>query len=118
MHRDISENNIITDPEKADNFTGMLIDLDLAIENGKRTGGRQMTGTMEFMVSMYFEESSIPTGMVWARFSTCYCGGAWEKEFQCGTRDRPRRNNLRRWYGTNAADFADTKLWNIRTDGV
>jgi hypothetical protein len=33
LHRDISENNIIkTDPEKADGFKGMLIDLDLAKE--------------------------------------------------------------------------------------
>ena len=43
VHRDISENNIIIDPE-----TGMLIDLDLAIVDGERTGGRHMTSTMEF----------------------------------------------------------------------
>lgn len=58
LHRDILENNIIiTDPEMADDFTGMLIDLDLAIDDGKRTGARQMTGTMEFMASMYFTQS-------------------------------------------------------------
>ena len=51
LHRDISENNIIiTDPEKADGFTGMLIDLDLAKEIGSgRSGARHQTGTMEFM---------------------------------------------------------------------
>jgi serine/threonine protein kinase len=51
LHRDISENNIIiTDPARADGFTGMLIDLDLAKEEGKcPRGARHRTGTMEFM---------------------------------------------------------------------
>ncbi|KAF7511422.1 hypothetical protein GJ744_004611 [Endocarpon pusillum] len=50
LHRDISENNIIiTYPKTAGGFTGMLIDLDLAIVDGERTGGRHMIGTMEFM---------------------------------------------------------------------
>ncbi|KAH8746090.1 serine/threonine-protein kinase Sgk2 [Diaporthe sp. PMI_573] len=51
LHRDISENNIIiTDPGKADGFKGMLIDLDLAKEEGQGpSGARHRTGTMEFM---------------------------------------------------------------------
>ncbi|SLM34979.1 serine threonine-protein kinase sgk2, partial [Lasallia pustulata] len=51
LHRDISENNIIiTDPGMADGFKGMLIDLDLAKEEGKGpSGARHRTGTMEFM---------------------------------------------------------------------
>ncbi|TWU70822.1 hypothetical protein ED733_000231 [Metarhizium rileyi] len=51
LHRDISENNIIiTDPKIADGFKGMLIDLDLAKEEGKGpSGARHRTGTMEFM---------------------------------------------------------------------
>ncbi|KAL7928030.1 serine/threonine-protein kinase Sgk2 [Trichoderma chlorosporum] len=51
LHRDISENNIIiTDSKKADGFKGMLIDLDLAKEEGKGpSGARHRTGTMEFM---------------------------------------------------------------------
>ncbi|KAI2627228.1 hypothetical protein GGS21DRAFT_493073 [Xylaria nigripes] len=51
LHRDISENNIIiTDPTQADGFRGMLIDLDLAKEEGQGTSGaRYRTGTMEFM---------------------------------------------------------------------
>ncbi|KAH0492118.1 hypothetical protein TgHK011_007084 [Trichoderma gracile] len=51
LHRDISENNIIiTNPEKSDGFKGMLIDLDLAKEEGKGpSGARHRTGTMEFM---------------------------------------------------------------------
>lgn len=51
LHRNISENNIIiTDPKEADDFTGMLIDEDLAKEIGSgRSGARHQTGTMEFM---------------------------------------------------------------------
>ncbi|KAI1271450.1 serine/threonine-protein kinase Sgk2 [Xylaria sp. FL0933] len=51
LHRDISENNIIiTDPAKADGLRGMLIDLDLAKEEGQgRSGARHRTGTMQFM---------------------------------------------------------------------
>jgi serine/threonine protein kinase len=52
LHRDISENNIIitdTDPQTANGFTGILIDLDLAIVNGNRTGSQHQTGTVEFM---------------------------------------------------------------------
>lgn len=51
LHRDISENNIIiTNPRTADGFKGMLIDLDLAKEEGKGpSGARHRTGTMEFM---------------------------------------------------------------------
>ncbi|KAA6410556.1 MAG: serine threonine- kinase Sgk2 [Lasallia pustulata] len=51
LHRDISENNIIiTDPGMADGFKGMLIDLDLAKEEGKGpSGAGHRTGTLEFM---------------------------------------------------------------------
>ncbi|EXU95608.1 protein kinase [Metarhizium robertsii] len=51
LHRDISENNIIiTNPETANGFKGMLIDLDLAKEEGTGpSGARHRTGTMEFM---------------------------------------------------------------------
>ena len=51
LHRDISENNIIiTDPKKANGFTGMLIDLDLTKEIGsEQIGETHPTGTMEFM---------------------------------------------------------------------
>jgi serine/threonine protein kinase len=51
LHRDISENNIIiSDRDKADGFSGILIDLDLAKEvHSGRSGARHQTGTMEFM---------------------------------------------------------------------
>ncbi|KAK3347631.1 kinase-like domain-containing protein, partial [Neurospora tetraspora] len=51
LHRDISPNNIITtDPETADGFKGMLIDLDMAkARNSGPSGARQITGTIQFM---------------------------------------------------------------------
>ncbi|ODH51511.1 hypothetical protein GX48_02379 [Paracoccidioides brasiliensis] len=51
LYRDISENNIIiTDPDKADGHSGMLIDLGLAKEvDSGRSGAQHRTGTMELM---------------------------------------------------------------------
>lgn len=122
LHRDISENNIIiTDPQKADGFTGMLIDLDLAIVDGERTGGRQMTGTMEFMAidvlrgikhTYRHDLESFFYVLLWI------CARrAWESEFQCSTRDRPRKSILGKWYGNDAADAADAKHYNMHADG-
>ncbi|KAJ2996584.1 hypothetical protein NUW58_g927 [Xylaria curta] len=51
LHRDISSNNIIiTEPDTADGFKGMLIDLDLAeVRDSGPSGARHRTGTMQFM---------------------------------------------------------------------
>jgi serine/threonine protein kinase len=51
LHRDISSNNIIiTKPDVADGYKGMLIDLDLAKERDSGpSGARHQTGTMQFM---------------------------------------------------------------------
>ncbi|RWA06396.1 hypothetical protein EKO27_g8714 [Xylaria grammica] len=51
LHRDISSNNIIiTEPETANGFKGMLIDLDLAkVRDSGPSGARHQTGTMQFM---------------------------------------------------------------------
>ncbi|KAG9249704.1 serine/threonine-protein kinase Sgk2 [Emericellopsis atlantica] len=51
LHRDISSNNIIiTKPEMAGGFKGMLIDLDLAkVRDSGPSGARHQTGTMQFM---------------------------------------------------------------------
>jgi hypothetical protein len=40
-----------------------------------------------------------------------------ERGFQCSTRDRPRRNVLGKWYGSNAADIADGRQGSMHTDG-
>ncbi len=55
LHRDISLNNIImTNPKEAGGFSGMLIDLDLAVRVDKagkneQTEAHAMTGTLEFI---------------------------------------------------------------------
>ncbi|KAL2885823.1 Protein kinase domain protein [Ceratocystis lukuohia] len=51
LHRNISPNNIIiTNPETANGFKGMLIDLDLAkVLDSEPSGARYRTGTMQFM---------------------------------------------------------------------
>jgi serine/threonine protein kinase len=51
LHRDVSSNNIIiTEPEAADGFKGMLIDLDLAkVKGSSPSGARHQTGTMQFI---------------------------------------------------------------------
>ena len=52
MPRDISSNNIIiTKPETADDFKGVLIDLDQAkVRDSGPSEARHQTGTMQFMV--------------------------------------------------------------------
>ncbi|OTA80657.1 hypothetical protein M434DRAFT_40850, partial [Hypoxylon sp. CO27-5] len=51
LHRDISSNNIIiTKPDTADGFKGMLIDLDLAkVKDTGPSGAQHQTGTVQFM---------------------------------------------------------------------
>ena len=115
LHRDISENNIIiTDPEKADGFTWMLIDLDLAIQvDGGRTGARQKTGTMEFMAIEVLREfdhtyrhdlESFFYVLIWI------CARrAWEREFKCKLLDRPKESMLTDWYTGSYKQIAQRK---------
>jgi hypothetical protein len=122
LHRDISENNIIiTDPKTADGCTGMLIDLDLAIVDGERTGARQQTGTMEFMAidvlrgvehTYRHDLESFFYVLLWI------CARrAWEREFHCSLKHRPKRNIMKKWYGTNFEDIADVKRGSMHADG-
>ena len=122
LHRDISENNIIiTDPKMAGGFTGMLIDLDLAIVNGERTGGRHMTGTMEFMAidvlrgvehTYRHDLESFFYVLLWI------CARrAWEREFHCKRKDRPADSVLGDWYGDTNKKVAGTKQGSMHADG-
>jgi serine/threonine protein kinase len=121
LHRDISENNIIiTDPETADGFTGMLIDLDLAIVGDERTGGRHMTGTMEFMAidvlrgvehTYRHDLESFFYVLLWM------CARrAWEREFHCKRKDRPADSVLRDWYGDTNKKVAGMKQGSMHAD--
>jgi hypothetical protein len=123
LHRDISENNIIiTDPKKADGFTGMLIDMDLAKEIGsERSGARHQTGTMEFMAIQVLQRvahscrhdlESFFYVLLWI------CARrTWEREFLCDADDRPQRNILTKWYTGSFDDIAEAKLGYMHVDG-
>ena len=122
LHRDISENNIIiTDPKMADGFRGMLIDLDLAIVDGERTGGLHMTGTMEFMAidvlrgvehTYRHDLESFFYVLLWM------CARrAWEREFHCIRKDRPTVSRTRDWYGDTIENVADRKQGTMHADG-
>ena len=123
LHRDISGNNIIiTDPREADGFTGMLIDEDLAKEVGSgRSGARHQTGTMEFMaievlrrvphtyrhdVELFFYV------LLWI-----YVRRAWEREFRCKIRDRPKESMLNKWYTGSYKDMAQNKEYAMGVNG-
>lgn len=106
LHRDISENNIIiTNPKKADGFTGTLIDVDLAKEvGGGRTGARHQTGTMEFMAIQVLRQvahtyrhdlESVFYVLLWI------CARrAWEREFGCKLVDHCDQTH-KMWRETN-----------------
>jgi serine/threonine protein kinase len=124
LHRDISENNIIiTDPKKADGFSGMLIDLDLAKEVGAgRSGARHQTGTMEFMAievlrnvahTYRHDLESFFYVLLWM------CARrAWEREFQCRLKDQPKKSRLTKWYTGNYNDIAEAKRGYMHADGL
>ncbi|EGC46848.1 serine/threonine protein kinase Sgk2 [Histoplasma capsulatum var. duboisii H88] len=110
LHRDISENNIIiTDSDKADGYSGTLIDLDLAKEVGSgRSGARHQTGTMEFMAievllnidhTYRHDLESFFYVLIWQ----CARHG-WGKD------NHPKDSKLRAWYTGNYEDIANAKL--------
>ena len=122
LHRDISEWNIITTkPAKAGGFEGMLIDLDLAISVGTRTGARHMTGTMEFMAIEVLQRvdhtyrhdlESFLYVLLWI------CARrAWERGFGCKPKDQPNRSVLRKWYTGDYAEIAQAKRGFMHVDG-
>ncbi|EEH33097.1 hypothetical protein PAAG_04150 [Paracoccidioides lutzii Pb01] len=125
LHRDISENNIIiTDPEKADGHSGMLIDLDLAKEVGSgRSGARHQTGTMEFMAievllnidhTYRHDLESFFYVLIWQ----CARHG-WEKlnALQRQGLDRPKDSILREWYTGTYKKIAIYKRGNMEAGG-
>ena len=114
LHRDISENNIIvTDPEKADGFKGMLIDLDLAKEEGKGpSGARHRTGTMEFMaIEVLLGISHTYRHDLEAFFYVLIWLCARRGWALSGASKRPRTSSmLSHWYTGTYKDIARNKL--------
>ncbi|TGJ83761.1 hypothetical protein E0Z10_g5007 [Xylaria hypoxylon] len=114
LHRDISSNNIIiTQPETADGFKGMLIDLDLAkVRDSGPSGARHQTGTMQFMAvevlrtadhTYRHDLESFFYVLLWmcARQS-------WSNGF-AGEERPPKESLLRKWEIGNFKDIARTK---------
>ncbi|MCJ1469209.1 hypothetical protein MMC07_007842 [Pseudocyphellaria aurata] len=123
LHRDISENNIIiTEPETAGGFCGMLIDLDLAIVDGERTGAQHMTGTMEFMAIDVLRGVEVEHTYRHDLESFFYvllwiCARrAWEMEIYCKRNDRPIDSELGDWYGDKCEKVANKKLNSTHTE--
>lgn len=115
LHRDISVNNIIiTDPDCANGFSGLLIDLDLAKQVGSgRSGARHQTGTVEFMAievlhkvahTFRHDLESFLYVLLWI------CGRkAWERESFCDTNSRPSDNIFPTWYRGSFEEIAHSK---------
>ncbi|OJD26084.1 hypothetical protein ACJ73_02545 [Blastomyces percursus] len=109
LHRDISENNIITDPAKADGHSGMLIDLDLTKEVGSaRSGARHQTDTMEFMaIEMLLNIDHT----YWHDFESFFYVLIWQCARHGWVKDNhSKHSKLRAWYTDNYEDIANAKL--------
>ncbi|KAF4506884.1 hypothetical protein G6O67_006921 [Ophiocordyceps sinensis] len=123
LHRDISSNNIIiTNPETADGFKGMLIDLDLAKENDSGpSGARHRTGTMQFMAVEVLRKAdhtyrhdleSFFYVLLWMCVRE-----SWEKpDFNGG--EEPETNRLRKWEIGSFEDIARTKVGDMTVNGL
>ncbi|KAA6413317.1 MAG: serine threonine- kinase Sgk2 [Lasallia pustulata] len=122
LHRDISENNIIiTDPGMADGFKGMLIDLDLAKEEGKGpSGARHRTGTMEFMAIEVLQGTSHTyrhdiEAFFYVLIWLCARRG-WAL---AGTSKKPPTETiLSHWYTGTYKDIARNKRGDMDKDGL
>ncbi|OJD15459.1 hypothetical protein AJ78_04300 [Emergomyces pasteurianus Ep9510] len=121
LHRDISENNIIiTDPEKADGNSGMLIDLDLAKEvSSRRSGARHQTGTMEFMAievlltidhTYRHDLESFFYVLIWQ----CARHG-WERFNR--RKEKPKKCLLTEWYTGGYDQIANAKRGRMDVNG-
>lgn len=122
LHRDISENNIIiTDPDKADGFRGMLIDLDLAKEDGKGpSGARHRTGTMEFMAIEVLLGTSHTyrhdlEAFYYVLLWLCVRRG-WS--LSRSPKKPPRGNPLSHWYTGTYEDIARNKRGDMDKNGL
>jgi serine/threonine protein kinase len=122
LHRDISENDIIIkDPENANGFTGMLIDLNLAkVVGSERSGARHKTGTMQFMAigvlrkvahtyrhdleSFFYVLLWISARRAWDRFGSWFEG-------------RPKQSMLTDWVTGSFVEIARRKTYAMSVDG-
>ncbi|PVH92748.1 serine/threonine-protein kinase Sgk2 [Periconia macrospinosa] len=114
LHRDISSNNIIiTDPETANGFKGMLIDLDLAkVRDSGPSGARHQTGTMQFMAVEVLRKTDHTyrhdlESFFYVLLWMC-ARQAWSNGF-AGEQKPPKDSLLRKWEIGSFKDIADAK---------
>ncbi|KAL1972798.1 hypothetical protein VTN31DRAFT_6340 [Thermomyces dupontii] len=114
LHRDISENIIITDPKKT-GFAGMLIDMDLAKEiDGGRSGARCRTGTMEFMaieVLLNVDHTYLHD------LESFFYVLIWQCARRCWGEEWPTRSLLKNWYTGGYSDIATAKRGVVGANG-
>lgn len=129
LHRDVSLNNIIlTDPTQNGGYSGMLIDLDLAVlvdEAGKNETSeeRNMTGTLEYMAIQILEgairKETAGTDHTYRHdlesffyvfISLCIRYG-WPRGKE------PKTDPLRRWYEGDFKDISRTKRGDVEPGG-
>jgi serine/threonine protein kinase len=122
LHRDISENNIIiTDPGMADGVKGMLIDLDLAKEEGQGpSGSRQRTGTMEFMAIEVLLRISHTYRHDLEAFFYVLIWLCARRGWALSRRSerRPKKSMLSRWYTGDYDDIAQSKRGDMDKNGL
>ncbi|GAW21703.1 hypothetical protein ANO14919_112270 [Xylariales sp. No.14919] len=114
LHRNISSNNIIiTKPETADNFKGMLIDLDLAkVRDSGPSGAQHQTGTTQFMAVevLHMIEHTYRHDLesfFYVLLRMC-ARQSWSNGF-AGEERPPKESLLRKWETGNFKDIARTK---------
>ncbi|KAI0402797.1 serine/threonine-protein kinase Sgk2 [Xylaria palmicola] len=123
LHRDISSNNIIiTEPETADGFKGMLIDLDLAkVRDSGPSGARHQTGTMQFMAvevlrtvdhTYRHDLESFFYVLLWM------CARQSWSNISTGEERPPKESLLRKWEIGNFKEIARTKEGDMTVNGL
>jgi hypothetical protein len=122
LHRDISVNNIIlTKTERADGFTGLLIDLDLAKQwNEPRSGARHRTGTMEFMaIEVLLNTSHTYRHDLESFFYVLLWLSAQQGWLLSGNHvGKPTNSKLLKWYSDTYEEIARIKRSDMNTTGL
>ncbi|KKF94368.1 Protein kinase domain protein [Ceratocystis platani] len=123
LHRDISPNNIIiTNPETANGFKGMLIDLDMAkVLDSEPSGAQHRTGTMQFIAIEVLRKKdhtyrhdleSFFYVLIWMCARQAWSNGFAGEEI-------PRKDSrLRKWEIGTFEDIAQTKLGHMAVNGL
>ncbi|RMD39557.1 hypothetical protein DV735_g5570, partial [Chaetothyriales sp. CBS 134920] len=123
LHHDISCNNIImTKPETANGFKGMLIDLDLAkVRDSEASGAQHQTGTMQFMVvevlcsadhTYRHDLESFFYVLLWMCARQSWHNGL------AGETVQQKLSGLQRWEIGSFEDIAHVKIRHIMVDGL